>query len=514
MRKYIILSLMCATLLTHAQGISTSSSEFVRTDVPENALHQARLLFHEGNYDMAEIMLRKIAETSTTSVQQREVAMLLTLIAYHRDAETAGETIERYLYTYPAAPDVNHMRALALLSDYAKEDYAKVIVDMQQVDPDQLSNDERDDVILAYALSLMQEDCYDDAAAQWRILDIVSDKYDDEVTFYTAYIDFRNRKFDSAQAGMEAMRDKAHYHRQACRYLAEIALETKEYAKAESLAVAYMEEYGVTEPITELKRIQGEALYAQERYLRAAIVLEEYLAEVDGPKREVLYQLGMSHFGSQEYLRAPEVLAMVSSGNDEIAQSAQLYSGLSYLNLGDKNKARLCFEQAAAMTANRRLRERAMYNYTVCVHETAYSGFGEAVEALEKFINEFPNSEYSDRVNSYLVETYMNTRNYESALQSIAKIQKPSRTVLEAKQRLLYKSGTEAFANSDIDKAIAKLNESLKVGDYDRQTWANAYFWRGEAYYRKGNYRQATKDYTQYFNLTGERSGRIYAFAL
>ena len=275
MRKYIILSLMCATLLTHAQGISTSSSEYVRTDVPENALHQARLLFHEGNYDMAEIMLRKIAETSTTSVQQREVAMLLTLIAYHRDAETAGETIERYLYTYPAAPDVNHMRALALLSDYAKEDYAKVIVDMQQVDPDQLSDDERDDVILAYALSLMQEDCYDDAAAQWRILDIVSDKYDDEVTFYTAYIDFRNRKFDSAQAGMEAMRDKAHYHRQACRYLAEIALETKEYAKAESLAVAYMEEYGVTEPVTELKRIQGEALYAQERYLRAAIVLEE-----------------------------------------------------------------------------------------------------------------------------------------------------------------------------------------------------------------------------------------------
>lgn len=514
MRKYILLSLMCVTLCAQAQNISTLSSEYVRTDIPENELRQARLLYDEGNYEMAEVILRKIATSPSVCSQKREAERLLTLIAFHRDATKAGDAIERYLYAYPAAPDVNRMKALAMLCNYAQGNYAAVIEDMQEVDPDQLSHEERDEVILAYAMAMMEEERYDEAAVQWRILDIISEKYDDEVTFYTAYIDFINRKYDTAQEGMEEMIDNAHFHRQARRYLAEIALETREYAKSEALAVAYIEEYGATEPVTELKRIQGEALYAQGRYLSAAIVLEEYLAEADEPKREVLYQLGMSHFGSQEYLRAPEVLAMVGNDNDEIAQSAQLHSGLAYLKLGDKNKARLCFEQAAAMTANRRLRERAMYNYTVCVHETAYSGFGEAVEALEKFLNEFPHSEYSDRVNSYLVETYMNTRNYESALQSIAKIQKPSRMVLEAKQCLLYKSGTEAFANSDVDKAIAKLSESLNVGDYDRQTRADTYFWRGEAYYRKGNYRQATKDYTQYFNLTNERSDRIYALAL
>lgn len=514
MKKYIMLSIMCATLLTHAQDISTSSSEYVRIEVPERELKEAILLYNEGNYEMAEIAARRVIAATPTETQQREASMLLALIAYYRDATTAGMIIEKYLYNYPDAPDVNRMKALAMLSDYARNDYAKVIADMQEIDPDQLCNDERDDIILAYALAMMNEEQYNEATAQLKVLDIISNKYDDEATFYTAYIDFKEKKYDTAQAGMLTMIKSQKFGKQACRYLAEIALNTKEYAKAETLAVAYMEKYGATEQITELKRIQGEALYAQGHYLRAAIVLEEYLAEEENPKREVLYQLGMSHFGSQEYLRAPEIFAMINSGDDEIAQSAQLHSGLAYLQLNDKNKARLCFEQAAAMNADRHMRERAMYNYTVCVHETAYSGFGEAVEALEKFINEFPNSEYSDRVNSYLVETYMNTRNYESALQSIAKIQKPSNTILEAKQRLLYKSGTEAFANADIDKAIKKLNESLKVGDYERQTKAEAHFWRGEAYYRKGNFRQATKDYTQYFNLTKEHNGRIYALAL
>ena len=110
---------------------------------------------------------------------------------------------------------------------------------------------------------------------------------------------------------------------------------------------------------------------------------------------------------------------MVTDNNDGIAQSAQLHAGLSFLYLGDKNKARLCFEQAATLTADPQLRERAMYNYTVCVHETAYTGFGESVAVLERFLNEFPTSVYADRVNSYLVETYMYTKNYEAALSSI-----------------------------------------------------------------------------------------------
>ena len=514
MKKYVLLSLMCSVLSLQAQNVGTASG-YANLDIQGKQLHQAQLLYNEQSYGMAKELLLDIIYGQCSDIQRREAEALLAVIAYKQDAATAGDAIADYLSQYPDAPDLNRMKALMLLSGYAQKNYGMVTEGMHEVDPDQLNDDERDALILAYALSLMEEERHEEAAAQLCILDLISDTYKAEVTFYTAYTNYVAKRYDEAEKGFEQSLEVAEFHRQARYYLAEIALATKEYAEAEALAAAYLEEFEQDDRLyVEMKRIQGEALYAQNRYLQAAIVLEEYLAAADSPKREALYQLGMAHFYSGEYLRAPEVLSMVCSGEDVMTQNAQLHSGLAYLKLGDKNKARLSFEQAAAMKADMQVRENAMYNYTVCVHETSYTGFGESVNVLERFLNEFPSSVHADQVNSYLVETYMNTKNYDAALLSISKIQQPSNTILEAKQKLLYKAGSEAFANGNTAKAITKFNESLAVGDYDRQTRADALFWRGEAYYRQGDYRQASRDYVQYISLTKDRKGRTYALAL
>ena len=515
MKKLFIIPLLCGAIVTQAQIIGHTTGSYTATPDQEHQLHKARLLYNEKNFDMAEVLLRNIIDDAATTTVQREAETILTLIAYKKDAATAGDAIEEYLNKYPDTPERNRMLAFALLSDYAQGNYRQVTEGMYEIDPDMLCEEERDDVILAYALSMIQQERYDEAAAQLSILNAISNRYDKEAVFYTAYTDYTTGRYDRAQEGFEQMLSTRKYHREARYYLAETALATSNYADAEALATAYLDEYGDNDQLAlEMKRLQGEALYAQKQYLKAAIVLEEYLAGTEEPQRNALYQLGMAHFCSNEHLRAPEIFAMVSNENDYISQSALLHTGLSYLQLNDKNNARLYFEQAASLTTSAQLRERALYNYTVCMHETSYTGFGETVKALEQFLNEFPNSVYADRVNSYLVESYMSTRNYDAALQSIAKIQRPSKTILEAKQCLLYKAGTEAFANGDLDKAVTKLNESLKVGNYDRQTYADALFWRGEAMFRGGNYRQAEKDYTQYLQQTNDKKGRTYALGL
>lgn len=511
MKKVIILWMACAVLPIRAQYVGTTQRG---CEGAERLLQEAELLYNARSYGMAEEWLDELQRGSLTYVQRHVVEAMGVLIAYRSNPKEAVVEIEDYLKRYPDAPEANRMRALALMGYYALGDYARVTSGMQGVDPDMLPDEERDNLILAYALAMIGEQRYEEAAVQLDILDLISDRYDEEAAFYTAYTDYMGKRYEAAEEGFAATQSMARYHRPSRYYLAQIMLETKAYTQAEELAEAYIDEYAHDEYTLEMTRIQGEALYGQQRYLQAAVVLEEYLAAADDPKREALYQLGMAHYHTKEHLRAPELFAMVSDGDDAIAQSAQLHAGLSYLTLDDKHKARLCFERAAAMTAVPMLRERAMYNYTVCMHETAYAGFGESVDVQERFLHEFPQSVYADRVNSYLVETYMNTKNYDAALQSIAKIQHPSTTILEAKQQLLFKAGTEAFAGGDMEGAMAKFNESLKVGDYARQTGADALFWRAEVYFRRGNYRQAARDYTQYLNLTGERRGRIYGLAL
>ena len=107
----------------------------------------------------------------------------------------------------------------------------------------------------------------------------------------------------------------------------------------------------------------------------------------------------------------------------------------------------MAFEAAATSSFDKQIKEVAMYNYALLIHETAFTGFGESVTIFEDFLNDFPNSQYADKVNDYLVEVYLTTKNYEAALKSINKIKHPSTKILEAKQDILFQLGTQAFAN-------------------------------------------------------------------
>ena len=122
-----------------------------------------------------------------------------------------------------------------------------------------------------------------------------------------------------------------------------------------------------------------------------------------------------------------------------------------------------------------------MYNYALLIHETAFTGFGESVTIFEDFLNDFPNSQYADKVNDYLVEVYLTTKNYDAALKSIEKIKHPSVKILDAKQNILFQLGTEAFTNMKMDEAIDLFTRAIQMGTYNEEARSDAYFWRGES---------------------------------
>ena len=166
-----------------------------------------------------------------------------------------------------------------------------------------------------------------------------------------------------------------------------------------------------------------------------------------------------------------------------------------HLENGNSSSARLALEQAATMTHDDKIREEALYNYALCIHQTRYSPFAESVKAFEQFLNDYPGSKHADKVGGYLVEVYNNTRNYDVALQSINKIKNPTDRILEAKQSILYRLGIQEYVNGNMDGAIDYMDSSLELSQYNAATKSNALFWKGEALFRKGDMAGARQSY-------------------
>ena len=141
----------------------------------------------------------------------------------------------------------------------------------------------------------------------------------------------------------------------------------------------------------------GEACFGLNNYQAAIAPLERYQGAVSRPQRKALYELGMSYYYTGVYSKAAATLGETTSVNDALSQNAYLHMGLAYLNLKERNQARMAFEQASASGFDPLVKEQALYNYALCIHETSYSPFAESVTVFERFLNEFPNSPYAER---------------------------------------------------------------------------------------------------------------------
>lgn len=410
--------------------------------------------------------------------------------------------LQAYLDQYPDSRYANRVMFLMASAYYDDGKFAEAIAMFRSCNLEALPNADRDTGTLRLATAYLKTNNLREAAVWFRTLKEVSKKYQRDAVYHLAYIDYVEQRREKALAAFRSLETDDVYGELVPYYIGELELQQGNARGAAAVAERYLERYPISNYRPEMERILGEARFALKDYYQAIAPLEHYCEAVARPQRKAWYLLGMSHYQVGAYSKATEALGWVTTMSDALAQNAYLHQGLAYLQLKERNRARLAFEQASLTDFDRNIQEQALYNYALCIHETSYSPFAESVKVFERFLNQFPGSRYVERVNDYLIEVYLNTRSYEAALQSIAQIERPGPRILQAKQQLLYRLGTEKFANADFQGAIDAFNRSLALGSYDQPTKADAYYWRGESYYRLNQYAQAEQDMRQFLEWT------------
>ena len=504
-----ILIPLCLVVGSHM----ASGQRSYQFDAPNRLFVEGKELFSLKNYSGCIDKLEAYKQHSTDADLIQEADYMLVYSAYEQGRPNAVELLKDYLDVYPASRHADEVNFLIGSAHFGQGEYQKAIFWFNESNIDMLSPEQQEAYCFRLAYSLLQIGDMEKARGYFARIEQIGTKYREASTYYVAYIDYATGKYNNALVEFTRLKDLPDYKERSLYYITQIYFIQNKYEKVISEGKELLASYPDSENNSEVYRIMGNAYYHLGNEDQAINMLSKYVSSTDSPLRGDLYILGVCYYNKGNYSSAVNALGRTVRENDALSQNAYLYLGQSYLKLKDKNNARMAFEAAATSSFDKQVKEAAMYNYALLIHETAFTGFGESVTIFEDFLNDFPNSKYADKVNDYLVEVYLTTKNYQAALNSIDKIKHPSTKILEAKQDILFQLGTQAFTNMELDKAVDLFSRAISLGAYNLESRNDAYFWRGESYYRQGEYNKAISDYLTYLNNTRQRNTDMYALA-
>lgn len=491
--KRIIVLILLALVIKVSMAQRTTYHE-----QPGKLFNQGKELFLEGNYTAAQELLAQFSSVSKDELLKEEAAYMFAVSSFYTGNERSGEILQGHLERYPETIHRHQLQFLIGSYYYDKKEWDEALHWFKEADLDYLTLTDQEAYSFRSGYAQMQTGNREEATRLFGLLSQNSETYRDAADFYLGYIDYANGNYTTAMQRFERLRNHPEYQEEVAFYTAQANFFDGKFDDAIRLAEAFVQRFPVSEHQTEMYRVLGNSYYRLGQPSRAIPYYERYMASDQRPLRGDAYFLGLSYFESGRYSDAVNMIQQAVGESDELSQNAQLQLGQCYLRLNQKQPAQMAFEAASRDNFDPQVRETAMFNYALLAHETNFSVFSESIALFETFLREFPNSQYTDQVNDILAETFLTTKDYPAALNAIERIQNPGRRVLEAKQMVLFQLGAQEFINGNMGPAIQYFNESIGLGNYDAETRDNAYYWRGESYYRMGNYVNATNDFREF----------------
>jgi len=485
----LIITSVCSTWAQQTRSYTNQNVHF----------NQGKELFtqhkYAASYRSFEEFLKSAESIQAGQIQEAEY--FIAANAYELRKENAGSLLENLLQQHPYTPFSDRTNAMLGMLSYENKNYSGALKHFTLVREKHLEKREMIDFLFCKGYACLETKDFTQARSIFKELKEMKTKYDLSASYYYAYSEYTLKNYTVALPEFLELQNSPTYKNIVPYYIVQIYYSQKEYDKLTGIADTLLKYNPKNKNNAEIYRISGEIAYRKHDYAKAIGYLKNYEKMFPQVLRNDMYLLGLSYFQLKDYTNTVLYLSKVTNENDEMTENAYLHLGNSYIKLNDINNARLAYEASLRTNFNKTIREEALFNYALTTYQST-SAFGESITAFEQFLNEFPNSKYTDKAYDYLASVYMTTQKYEAAYQSILKIKEPNAKLLETKQYLLYQIGTEAFTLNKTEKAIEYFSLSLKSSSTGRYS-AECLFWRSECYFRTNQPEQSIKDLKAYF---------------
>ena len=484
-------------------SVSVFSQQTAYYNNIEEEIELARELFKQEKYNSAYRQFEKIQKkVEPKSELHSEAAYFKAVSALKAGLQSGYRMVDKFVEDHPESPYLN--RAHLSLGNYYfdKKHYGAVLRSYEQVDRAELSANEQIQVKYQNGYAHLMMDNEDRALAEFDEVKDANSIYSRPASYYWAHIMYLRENYQAALEGFSKLNNDPTYSQVIPMYVSHIYYKQQKYQDVVNYTVSIIDEVA-EEHRTELSKIIGDSYFHLREYEKAIPYLETYY-ETPGPKtREDNYILGYCYYITGQHAEAVPLLENASKGKDEMAQNAYYHLADAYINMDEKEKARVAFEAASEFDFNERIKEDALFSYAKLTYELSYSPFNETIKAFDRYIELYPNSERNSEAYRYLTEVFMVTRNYQDAISSIEKIENKTPSILRAYQRVTFYRGLELFNNLAYSQAIDFFNMSLDHGNHSREMKARALYWKAEALYRLGDYNSSVSAYTEFLRTPG-----------
>jgi tetratricopeptide (TPR) repeat protein len=493
MKKFLplILSLLVATQFATAQRSMYHQQ-------PESLFNQGKEMFLGGNYVGAQDMLTRFLNEGDDAFLRESAAYMIAVSQFKRGVENSNEVMREFLREHPETTHRHEVNFLIGSYYFDREEWRNALSWLNRADIDFLTLSDQEDHSFRTAYTNLKLGNKPEAARLFGLLAQNSRRYGAAGNFYVGYIEFSQGNIAAAMTRFDRVRNHPDHREDVAFFTAQAAFFEGRIEEAIRLSEAFLTAYPHSRHNGEIFRILGNSNYRLGNINRAITYYERFLATGATPLRGDAYFLGLSYFETGRFADAVRMFQQAIGERDELSQNAQLHLGHTHLRLNQQQQAQMAFQAAARDNFDPQVRETAMFNYALLAHTSNFSVFGESITLFENFLREFPQSQFTNQVNDILAETFLTTRDFNAALAAINRISNPGRRILEARQMVLFQLGAQEFINGNMQQAIQHFNSSIGMGNYDVTARNNAFFWRGEAHYRTGNFASAVTDFQQF----------------
>lgn len=364
---------------------------------------------------------------------------------------------------------------------FQKKDFKQTLFWMNQLSKFNVAPEHQDEFYFKVGYSNFQLNKFTEARNSFYDVKDGNSSYAPSALYYYSHICYEEKTYQTALQGFEKLVSNEDFAPIAQNYIIQVYYRLGRYQDVIEKGPKYLKDATGNTKL-EMNHLIGDAYFVLGKYDEAVPFLEEYNNNVK-TSREDDYQLAYTYYRSANYDKAIRLFDKITKTKDSLAQISFYHIAECYLKAKNISNARTAFEQASILKFNPKIQEDALYNYAILSYKLDINPYDEAIEALELYLEKYPNSDRKKEVYDYLLNVYTSTSNYELALRSLDKIQDKDFRLKAAYQMVAFNQGVSLFQKGLFDRSI-KAFELVTKYNMDDEMSNEALYWSADAHYQ------------------------------